>query len=621
MAQGKKIPNKRRTKESPQTGSSAYGVFSVLVLLLSPAAAFLLVECFTHNPFEIMTLPIALWNLLFYEMIYLLILSLTHRIGIACLTGDLLFMLIGLLNYYVVEFRSNPIVPWDIYSLKTAASVAGDFSYVPSPDAAVCLIFFLILTAVSIFLILRRRRLEPKNSRKKHIMGSGVRGIVLTRLLPAALLILGLAGYTRVLHNDRFIAALHLDNTLFTPFYMSKKDGLIPSFLMDLRYLHVEEPEDYSAGEEALLLADQPKEEPVLTPNIIVIMDEAFSDPSMLGDFQVNEDYMPFVHSLQEGAENTITGTLNVSVKGGNTANTEYEFLTGNTMRFLPAGSVPYQQYIFGHKTSLATHLKEFGYETVAIHPFNANGWNRDVVYKDLGFDRFLYNKDFPGANRIRKYIDDESCFSKILEELENKSSDTPLFAFAVTMQNHSGYFEDFENFDVNIHAEDCDSRILDRYLSLMKLSDTALEQLITTLSEWKEPTILIFFGDHQPNDVVVEPVWKLQGKSGKNLTEEENDLRYQVPYLIWANYDIGSDSGRETSVNYLGAELLSAARVPLASWQEAIGSWQQELPILSTQRLTGTDGGELTSEEEAASDALAEYRRLQYYRMFDEED
>lgn len=57
-------------------------------------------------------------------------------------------------------------------------------------------------------------------------------------------------------------------------------------------------------------------------PNILVIMNEAFSDVGVLGELDVSEDYMPFVHSLQKGEENALTGTLHVSVKGGNTANT-----------------------------------------------------------------------------------------------------------------------------------------------------------------------------------------------------------------------------------------------------------------------------------------------------------
>ena len=120
-------------------------------------------------------------------------------------------------------------------------------------------------------------------------------------------------------------------------------------------------------------------------PNIIVIMDEAFSDLSVLGDLETNKDYMPFVHSLQNGADNTITGYLNVSVCGGNTADTEFEFLTGNTMAFLPAGSIPYQQYIKDTTPSLASYLKGLGYETYAQHPYNASGWNRETVYPLLG--------------------------------------------------------------------------------------------------------------------------------------------------------------------------------------------------------------------------------------------
>ena len=98
-------------------------------------------------------------------------------------------------------------------------------------------------------------------------------------------------------------------------------------------------------------------------------MDEAFSDLSILGDFEVNEDYMPFMHSLQEKGNNTVTGMATVSVCGGNTANSEFEFLTANTMEYLPNGSIPYQQYIKKETPSLAWYLQSLGYETYAQHP------------------------------------------------------------------------------------------------------------------------------------------------------------------------------------------------------------------------------------------------------------
>ena len=148
-------------------------------------------------------------------------------------------------------------------------------------------------------------------------------------------------------------------------------------------------------------------------PNIIVVMNESFSDLSVLGDFKTNEDYLPFLHSLQQGAENTVTGMLNVSVCGGNTADTEYEFLTGNTMAFLPQGSIPYQQYVNGERPSLASYLQSLGYETVATHPYYATGWNRDKVYPWLGFEQSIFKDQYYGARFVRDYVSDASCADK----------------------------------------------------------------------------------------------------------------------------------------------------------------------------------------------------------------
>ena len=586
--------------KSAKGGWKSYfrSAFSWLILLLSPVLAFQCAEWFTHNPWEIMTFRVALWNILFYEMVYLLIFFLTGRVRIACIAGDLLFLLCSLANYFVVQFRSAPIVPWDVFSIRTAASVANDFSYTLTPQAAVCLAVYFLLIVLAVF---AKGRIRP----------------LLPRLLVCAALCAGIFCYVRVLHDDGFIKSMKLDNTLFTPYYMSRKNGMTTAFLMDLRYLHVEQPEEYSAREEEELLSAYTEEAPEKRPNIVVIMDEAFSDPAVLGDFDTNMDYMPYVHSLQEGAENTITGTLNVSVKGGNTANTEYEFLTGHSMRFLPAGSVPYQQYIFGEKASYASWLKELGYSAIAIHPYNANGWNRDRVYPWLGFDTFLSAKNFSSPTRVRKYIDDPSCFRKIIDLYESKEAGTPLFVFAVTMQNHSGYFADFDNFTVDVDATGCDSRILNRYLSLMKLSDEALRDFISYFSSQQEETIVVFFGDHQPNDVVVEPIWKLQGKKGSDLTDRENDIRYQVPYVIWANFDIDEGTGPETSVNYLASHVLRQAGLPLPAFGQYMETIEQEIPVLTTQRFLTADG--LENEDREDLPVLQEYNRMQYYRMFDD--
>ena len=50
-----------------------------------------------------------------------------------------------------------------------------------------------------------------------------------------------------------------------------------------------------------------------------------------------------------------------------------FEFLTGNSMAFLPQGSIPYQQYITKELPALPAYLASLGYETVATHPYYAD--------------------------------------------------------------------------------------------------------------------------------------------------------------------------------------------------------------------------------------------------------
>ena len=76
-------------------------------------------------------------------------------------------------------------------------------------------------------------------------------------------------------------------------------------------------------------------------PTIIAIMNESFADLSVLGEFATNFELTPFMNSLKE---NTIKGYALASVYGAKTPNSEWEFLTGNSMAFLPEGSVVYQQ-------------------------------------------------------------------------------------------------------------------------------------------------------------------------------------------------------------------------------------------------------------------------------------
>lgn len=578
-----------------------YGMWGIGALL-PPAAFFYLLECYTHNPFIEVRPWAQLFNIVLFELLAGILFCLTGRLRAAYWILGGAAMVFGIANAYVVRFRTNPIVPWDILSWRTAASVADNYDFTPDKRMlAVTLAFVGLLAALS-FVKLRMGKL-----------------VFWKRCIPGVCLAAVLFLFAGVLQQENFQNAHRLYNKLFTPVFMTEVDGIPVTFVMNLAYMSIEKPKNYSADEAKELLAQYEgasEAQDGELPNIIVVMNESFSDLSVLGEFQTNRDATPYLHSLQQGAENTVTGMLNVSVCGGNTANTEFEFLTGNTMAFLPQGSIPYQQYITGERLSLASYLKGLGYQTVATHPYNASGWERDTVYPWLGFDESIFKEGYYGAQYVRNYISDISCVQKIIQLYEEKEEGKPLFVFNVTMQNHGGYQDTYSNFIPQIAVEGADNISLEQYLSLTELSDQSLEQLISYFSGVDEKTVVVFFGDHQPSDTVAEPILAMNGMHWNTLDEEQLKLRYQVPYVIWANYDIVEEQNADTSTNYLGAEVLARAGVPVDAYRNFLLGLKEDYPVLSAVRTVDADGKELSATGEC--EEMDRYRKLQYYMLFD---
>lgn len=578
-------------------------IISVLALFILPIVLFYGMEFFLRNPFEKMRVPAQLLNIAFFELVALLLFFLTKSVRAAIRIEAVIAMLIGLINYFVVQFRSNPVQPWDIFSIRTAAVVADNYQYTLEKSAVACIMVF--------FAVIIGCRFIPKwESMKKR-----------TRIAGSIVVLVLLVLLTNYTQSKDAVKRFRLYDKLFTPNTMTYKDGTVVAFLMQCQYLSVKMPEKYNEGQaEEILLAmsdesqGQPSNEEL--PNIIVIMNEAFSDLSILGEYSTNEDEIPYMRSLMNGAENTISGYMDVSVLGGNTANTEFEFLTGDTMAFLPQGCIPYQQYVHGETTSIASSLKQLGYRTLALHPYRATGWEREEVYAHFGFDEFYTQEDFKNPLIYRKYISDQSDIEKVIE-LYEQDTQTPLFLFNVTMQNHSSYSDVFDNFTPQIEVEGSESTALNQYLSLLRESDKTLEQLISYFDAVDDPTIIVFFGDHQPTDSVVSPIYKLNGKKVSELSEEELYLRYQVPYIIHANYDIEEAQNVPMSSNYLGVKTLETAGLALTDYQQFLVKQYEEYPSISILRFVDGSGNVYSIDKK--DELLNDYQILQYYHLFKE--
>lgn len=592
---------------------------------ISPVLTLILTECYTHDPFADMGVFPWILNLILYWLTAALLFFLTGRLRLALRLQTLLFMFAGLANYYVIAFRDSPILPWDIFSLGTAASVADNFSYALPPRV------WLVLAGFAVLLCMQQLFACQIQQRRTRLIGSGV-------------MLAAVCAFGSLLQQENAVTAMQLYDQMLLPNIVQKSNGLAGAFTMELKYLKVERPQDYDAQEcqnflEQYTLSDRnlyqdveaggeraekeagasPESTAQEMPHIIVIMDEAFSDMSYLAELLTDQEYMPFFNSLL-GAQNTVSGSLHVSVLGGNTANTEFEFLTGHTMAYMPTGSIPYQQFIDGSLSSLASELRGKGYQTAAMHPYYATGWHRDQVYPWMGFEKLCFIEDYTEAEYVRKYVSDRSDFQQLIKEYENREPAQPLFLFNVTMQNHGGYGQAFDNFTPDITVKNIESQPLSNYLSLVHLTDTALRELIAYFEKEDERVLLVFFGDHQPNDTVAAPIWEQLGLSAKTLTAEQEALRYEVPFLIWANYDIEEKQDVETSANFLALEVLRQAGIEREGYYAYLEELEQAYPVISTKLVLDRDGRALSYEERKAAKQLSEYQRLQYYRLFDEE-
>ena len=579
-------------------------VIRILFALVIPLGCFYTFETLTHQMSTMIELAKRL-NIAFYYWLFLFVFFIAGRTSISMAICVAAIAIIGVGNYFVVMFRSNPIVPWDIYSFETAMSVADN--YVFSVDWAlaehIAMFILMLIVGVRTNIRLNKKILRPI--------------LTVAMCIPAYF-------YISYLWQDNLERNTGLNDTLFNAKYMHSKDGFFVSFILDIHFLQIEEPKNYS-DEYALSLLNEQEVEKVETPeelpDIIAIMDETFSDPAVLGEFETNKDYMPFVHSILRGeVANTISGYTDVSVLGGNTANSEFEFLTGNSMAFFPNGSVPYLQYIRDGISTIVPQLEEYGYTTYGTHPYRAKGWNREFIYDLMGFDYRYFQGSFPFEDKLRNYVSDEADFKSILEWRNN--TEGPFFMFNVTMQNHSNYGGDFDNSDPQIVAKfknTYSNKYLNKYLSLMYETDQDVASLLSELSQSDRKTIVVFWGDHQPNDYVVRPIYKEYGLDFDNQTYEQQQQRQKTPFFIWANYDIQEQTNVEISLNYLNILLFETAGLQLDEYQTFRKNlWQGQIPMMNAVGYRNDDGDlvEYDDAPEEIQNLLNEYQNIQYYRM-----
>lgn len=533
--------------------------------------------------------------------IYAICGALSGKFTFSLIFSNFLFSAVCISNKAIADVRGRPLFISDFSSFRTAMNVSTSYS-IPVFKYVFYFSIFASITAFSIMLAKQAKadieRIKPQG----RIVGAVFFAVVIA------------LSYGTNLYKD-----LGIELT-----YWSHQNGILLDWLMESKDFRVKRPEGYSstnvmAANNVFKPVDHLEDYNGTKPNIIVIMNESFSDLSAFAPFNTDIDYMPFLHSADNGSQpDMITGNLYTSVYGGNTANSEYEFLTGDSIVLYPQNSVPYQTFLNGKGEiiGLPIQLKKMGYTATAMHPYWASGWNRRNIYSYMGFDAQYYLDDMSNIDYIRSYCSDSCDYRNVIDLFENRDKDKPFFLFNVTMQNHGGYTND--SYSATVHLTDYPGQFpqTEQYLSLIRESDKALVELITYFRNVDEPTVIVFFGDHQPS-VETGFYEALCGKSFSQFSDEENFRMYITKYMVWKNFDTEYFHIGDTSLNYFATRVLEMIGLPTTSYQNYLMDMRKNYPIISTAGVIDSNGNYIPAEKAD----LSFYKIIVYNHMLDNEN
>ena len=536
-------------------------------------------------------------NVLCCLVVYVVVQVFTKNAGLTCIISHMALMIFAGINYFVYLFRGNEFIFSDLRSISTGLSVAGNYEFVLDDRA----VYVALLSVLYVAFV-----------RKIHVK--------FEKRLWMAVVCISIAVFCCA------YIGTETEGTVTETWEQkgSYRNGYILNYVLSIRDCFIAEPDGYSEevvtelenqysgdGESYVNQNIEKK------PTIIVVMSESYADLSVVGDFLTNEQVTPYYDSLQD---NIMKGYALSSVFGAKTPNSEWEFMTGNSMAFLPSGSVVYQQYISDTPTSIVSNLKNIGYTCVAMHPYYETGWSRNAVYPTMGFDETHFIDDFDQTKLLRKYITDQELYESIVERYESKKANEDLFIMSISMQNHGGYTEKYPNFNEQIRTLGASYSDANQYLSLLHESDKALEYLISYFQSVDDPVEIVFFGDHQPSlSSSFYPYLNGKGLGGLTLSELEN--LYTVPFFIWTNYDSGKESVELTSLNYLSTLALERAGIALPAYNQFLADMMEEIPAVNSRGFYSKSQGKFLHVEDAAGEDakwLKNYEILQYNNMFD---
>lgn len=309
-----------------------------------------------------------------------------------------------------------------------------------------------------------------------------------------------------------------------------------------------------------------------ITPNVIVIMNESWWNTDNISGsaIELSSDPMEPYHELEDLCT---TGYVSTNIFGGGTISSEDEFLTGLNSKYFTASANFHEFVEDGELGTIVDYFNALGYDTTAIHPYYGSFYDRDVIYKNFGFDNIIFDDDMKYTDIYSRYISDSSLSRQIIYEYEkgNDSGESD-FIWAVSIGNHRTTLDykiaPVENYDYPIDVklngvtlDDEEYDILVNYINGIYYANLAYKELVDYFSNVEEPTVILMYGDHIPN--FSDEMLELMGLDQTDESLEMKQRIYTTPVILWSNFsDENLDISGET-INYLDYMLIDYCGLP----------------------------------------------------------
>ena len=423
----------------------------------------------------------ALYNALILLAFYGMTLFFKHRIFALSLVS-VLWLGLGITDCVLLGMRVMPLQAIDFYIVRTGIAIIGVYMSIPAIILSALAILAAIFLLVLLFVKAPVSPMPP----------------ISQRLLTVLCILLALT-----LFSAAFIGLgdANPDN------YENIADGYdaygFPyCFLRSVFDRGIDRPDRDSAENVRQTLTELASQKPTVPsdlPNVIFVQLESFFDVDRLSGISFSEDPIPNYHALEK---KSLHGLLTVPGIGSGTVNTEFEVLTGIPLDFFGTGEYPYESVLRERPCeTVAYDLSALGFGTHAMHNHTSSFYDRYRVYVNLGFDSFTGSEYMKNLTyNSLGWECDEILTSYILKAMD--STEGRDFVFAVTVEAHGGYPElPTENGDISVYGveDDALANAYTYYVNCLSRTDAFIGELLRSLEQRDEPTLLVLYGDHLP--------------------------------------------------------------------------------------------------------------------------